>query len=240
MSYGRFHWIYNVPLILLLALLAQVWNRGWEWWWPALVVLVIVYAFTIPWDNYAAFRGIWGFPRERFSRQLGWLPVEEYLFFGLQSVEAILLSILFLEFWPGEGMGAASVDWPNLAACGGILLVWGVGGWLGRGLGAQSRWHYAWHLLFWFVPIFGLIAAIAWPVLAPLWPVWLAATLLLGTYLTLADLHAISLGIWHFDERQISGFRFFGVLPWEEAAFFYLTSALVSWSYLVLLPGGLR
>jgi len=240
MTYGRFHWIYNVPLIVLLAGLAQVWDRSWDWWWPALVVLGIVYAFTIPWDNYAAYRGIWGFPRERFSKQIGWLPLEEYLFFGLQSVQAILLSQLFLGLWHGLPSGEAVVAWPNLAGCGGILFGWVMVGWVGKRIGSRSRWHYAWHLLFWFLPIFGLIAVIASSVVAPLWPVWLMTTLVLGTYLTVADLHAISLGIWHFDARQISGFRFFGVLPWEEAAFFYLTSALVSWSYLVLLPGALR
>jgi hypothetical protein len=31
-----------------------------------------------------------------------------------------------------------------------------------------------------------------------------------------------------------------GVLPWEEIAFFFLTSLLVAQSYLLLLPGDLR
>jgi hypothetical protein len=30
------------------------------------------------------------------------------------------------------------------------------------------------------------------------------------------------------------------VMPWEEAAFFYITSLLVAQTFLILLPAGLR
>jgi len=240
MSYGRFHLLYNCTLLILLGILTRSWERGWDWWWPVLVVLVVVYLFTIPWDNYAAFRGIWGFPRDRYSMRIGWLPVEEYAFFGLQSLQSILLTMLFLDMASVLQPGEASLAPEILAACGVVGLLWIGVGLAGRRINATSRWHYAWHLLFWFLPVFAMLALIGWHVLMPLWPVWLATTLVLGTYLTAADLHAVHLGIWHFDERQITGVRLFRILPWEEAAFFYLTSALVSWSYLLLLPGSLR
>lgn len=240
MTYGRFHLLFNLPVLLLLALWIRVWERGWDWIWPFLVVLAIVYVFTIPWDNYAAFHGIWGFPRGQYSLKIGWLPVEEYLFFGIQATQAAGLTIALLEALPVQARGIASFDQTTIIICGAIFSAWVVIGILGRKIGPRSRWHYAWHLLFWFLPVFALLAAIGWPVLGPLWPVWLGTTVLLGGYLTAADLYAIRRGIWFFDPAQITGLKAFRVLPWEEAAFFFLTSALVSWSYLLLLPGHLR
>jgi lycopene cyclase domain-containing protein len=55
-----------------------------------------------------------------------------------------------------------------------------------------------------------------------------------------ADWIAIGKGIWFFDEEQITGWKIRGVMPWEEAAFFYVTSLLVAQTFLILLPAGLR
>ena len=40
--------------------------------------------------------------------------------------------------------------------------------------------------------------------------------------------------------RKVTGLRLAKVLPWEEAAFFFLTSLLVAQSYLLLLPENAR
>ena len=39
---------------------------------------------------------------------------------------------------------------------------------------------------------------------------------------------------------KITGVKLGGILPWEEIAFFFLTSLLVAQSYLLLLPEDLR
>lgn len=39
-----------------------------------------------------------------------------------------------------------------------------------------------------------------------------------------------------FDEKQITGWKIGGMMPWEEAAFFYITSFLVAQTFLILLP----
>jgi lycopene cyclase domain-containing protein len=61
-----------------------------------------------------------------------------------------------------------------------------------------------------------------------------------GSYYTWTDVQAVKAGVWFFDEAQITGWKWRGILPWEEAAFFYLTSTLVAVSYLLLLPSALR
>ena len=54
---------------------------------PLGLLLGVVYAATTPWDNLAVKWGLWGFDPERiWGIKLGYLPLEEYLFFGLQTV----------------------------------------------------------------------------------------------------------------------------------------------------------
>jgi lycopene cyclase domain-containing protein len=65
-------------------------------------------------------------------------------------------------------------------------------------------------------------------------------TVAFGVYYTLADLAAVRAGTWFFDEKQIIGVKLARILPWEEIAFFFLTSLLVIQSYLLLLPSDLR
>jgi lycopene cyclase domain-containing protein len=99
--------------------------------------------------------------------------------------------------------------------------------------------NYAIHLA-WFLPVIYL----QWVVSPPLF--WnhagmlLMVTAIFGIYYTLADLAAVKAGTWFFDEKQITGIKLMGILPWEEIAFFFLTSLLVAQSYLLLLPREMR
>jgi lycopene cyclase domain-containing protein len=110
MSYLGFHLAFNLPLLLVLFFLS---GKGF---WPGEMVLVmvgvlgIVVAFTSPWDNWAVAKGIWDFPPERVRFRIGRLPVEEYAFFVIQSVEVMLLSWIFLR-WMAPPQSAPPPRW---------------------------------------------------------------------------------------------------------------------------------
>ena len=242
MTYLRFHLIFNLPLLILLAALtgsipwAKEEAAAFAW------VLLAVLIFTTPWDNLAAKWGIWGFPREKYSLRLGYLPVEEYAFFLLQSANVMLAVRALFRFFPdwqigleteiGKGtlicLAASVIPWTFVA----IQLRW-----LRRKAGPKVN--YAIHLA-WFLPVIYF----QWIVAPQLF--WEHAGLLalvtagFGVYYTLADLAAVRAGTWFFDEKQITGVKLGGLLPWEEIAFFFLTSLLVAQSYLLLLPADLR
>jgi lycopene cyclase domain-containing protein len=109
--------------------------------------------------------------------------------------------------------------------------------WLRRKVG--PRVNYAVHLA-WFLPVIYFQWVLAPPVFFHHAGLLALVTLAFGIYYTLADLAAVRAGTWFFDEKQITGLKLAGVLPWEEIAFFFLTSLLVAQSYLLLLPAELR
>lgn len=86
MTYARF-----LGLFVVLPILFLVWRyrRTFTAWSlaPMGLLLGVVYAATSPWDNLAVKWGLWGFDPERiWGLKLGYLPLEEYLFFGLQTL----------------------------------------------------------------------------------------------------------------------------------------------------------
>jgi lycopene cyclase domain-containing protein len=237
-TYSRFHLIFNVPLLIVLFFLS--WQEPWthDEVRAMFLVLIAVVVFTTPWDNNAAKRGIWGFPRDRYHSLLGHLPVEEYAFFILQSLNVMLGIRALFHFnhrwhllieiiptgWTYACLAASLFAW---IVIGQQLLVWR--------LRRTSSVNYMLHLV-WFLPVIYLQWVLAEPLLGAHLGLLALATVLFGVYYTIADLIAVHQGIWFFDEKQITGFKFGRVLPWEEVAFFFLTSLLVAQSYLLLMP----
>jgi lycopene cyclase domain-containing protein len=237
-TYFRFHWIFNVPLLLLLAAL------GWgeEWTTGAIHaagwVVLAAFVFTTPWDNHAARRGIWGFPREKYTLRVGWLPVEEYLFFILQTVNVVLGVRALFHFFPDWHRWIESTPdrWTGICAALSVP-VWIVIGLQLRGWRRRQgpRVNYLLHLV-WFLPVIYAQWLLGPRLFAAHAGLLALVTLAFGLYYTVADYLAVRAGLWFFDPAQITGWKAAGLLPWEEIAFFCLTSLLVAQSYLLLLP----
>lgn len=239
MTYRGFHAIYTLPLLVLLALLARPWEWGGVQWGLVGGILAVVMVFTAPWDNYAVKHGIWEFDPAKVWRRIRYLPVEEYAFFWIQSLQVIFLTDWVLG-WRESASVVAPAE-PGFVAAGVLVSVTAGVFWRWRKrFGIGTRGAYAWHLLAWFVPLILLQWAVGWGALLPRWEAILVPVVVIGSWLVYADFKAVRAGVWFFDERQITGHKLWGVLPWEEIAFFYLTSLLVAQTWVVLLPEGLR
>ena len=107
MTYGRFLGLFlGVPILLTLWKLRDPLRKRWQPF-PMWVLLAVVYATTSPWDNAAVKHGLWDFGAERiWGIRLGYLPLEEYLFFGLQTVLTglwVWKRLLGVELPPAKG-----------------------------------------------------------------------------------------------------------------------------------------
>ena len=126
MTYLAFHLVFLLPPLLIL--LATGFPRPPRLW-AYLLMPLIALVYTTPWDNYLVWQGVWGYPEGRVLLRLGYVPLEEYLFFLLQP----LLTGAFLHRVagappPGAGGLARVVGggmWLLLAALGVLLLALG-------------------------------------------------------------------------------------------------------------------
>lgn len=242
MTYLRFHLIFNLPLLILLAALTGPVPWTVEEGAAFGLVLLAVMIFTTPWDNLAAKWGIWGFPREKYSVRLGYLPVEEYAFFLLQSANVMLAVRALFRFFPDWQTGRETEigKWTLICLAASVIPWIFVAAQLYRlRRKAGPCVNYAIHLA-WFLPVIYAQWILAPPLFLGHVGLLALVTAAFGVYYTLADLAAVRAGTWFFDEKQITGVKLGGILPWEEIAFFFLTSLLVAQSYLLLLPSDLR
>lgn len=242
MTYLQFHLVFILPPLVLLAAAvtsarARLPRRA-SWALPAVALIAI--AYTTPWDNYLVWRGVWRYGGERVIGTIGYVPVEEYLFFLLQPVLTGLLLYVLLARQAKRAISAqvaarASRAADELASArapgrrmrhAGVALYVVLAGAGGLALLEGDRYTYA-----------GLILAWAAPVLAAQW--WFAAAAVRAhsrafaiavtvstVYLWIADRIAIGLGIWTIAPELSTGHMLLG-LPIEEALFFLMTDLLV-------------
>ncbi len=236
MTYAQFHLAFTLPVLAGLVLaqrtpVAGVGARTAYGWLAAVVGLAV--AYTTPWDNYLVYRGVWTYPPSAVVATIGYVPVEEYAFFVIQTLIAGLAYFLLR----GRDI-APTPPRPVPSAFRASL----VGFWLAvAALGAGLLLHPSDHALY-----MGLILAWAGPVLAgmawagseKLWTDRLrVVTAITATvvYLWIIDRVAIGIGIWDIADAYRMQIDPLG-LPLEEAVFFFVTTTLCVFGLALFLP----
>ncbi len=237
MTYLQFHLVFLMPVLALGGWLA--WRArhrvGTRAGWAIFAVPPIALAFTTPWDNYLVWRGIWWYGPDRVVATIGYVPLEEYLFFVLHPLLAGSLLYAFLaRSLRARGRPRGAGETPVRA--GGTVLWMGLG-LVGLFLLRAEATTYLGLILVWFAPVIGIMWAFQGPAF---WEVRSAAVPAVGLvtlYLWVADRVAIGVGIWAISDRYTVGLNPLG-LPIEEATFFLLATVLsVCGLLLFLLPG---
>lgn len=235
MSYLEFHLVLILPpIVLMAATLPRSLDEigGWRARWALPLIAVIAFSYTTPWDNYLVANEVWWYGQNRVLATVGFVPVEEYLFFVLQPVLTGLFLFHVLSRWTSTPAPTSNASvWGGVAVFGALTLV-------GMGLLA-AEWKPGWYM--------GLILSWAPPLIAGMWlydgqTIWayrrtLALAVGIPTfYLWIGDATAIGAGIWTISPSVTLGINPFG-LPVEEATFFLMTNLLVVKGILLLLYG---
>ena len=209
--------------------------------WPPRIVLLahvlVAILYTTPWDNYLVATRVWWYdPNLVAGIVLGWVPLEEYIFFTAQTVMVSLwLWIVARRLYAQSDSHLPSARFARRLRWGsatlfGLIWLWSVyilaTGWRpGTYLGLE---------LVWALPPIAFQCAFGADIL------WryrrlVALTLLPTTvYLAWADTFAIGNATWTIDPAQSTGILI-GPLPVEELIFFFLTCTLVVFGTVLVL-----
>ncbi len=242
MTYSGFLALFIGPPLLLMTVLnwqarRQPFPARLSAFKPFSVTLAHVLAallYTTPWDNYLVATGVWWYdPALVTGLTLGWVPIEEYTFFIVQTLmSGLWLLWLARKVIPalGEIRSRKSLRlWVTLTI--GVL-------WLLSAAMLAAGWQpgaYLALILVWALPPImlqtGFGADILWGYRRLILPGFLAPTL----YLSFADTFAIRAGTWSLDPAQTTGLHLPGGLPIEEFIFFLVTNLLINFGATLVL-----
>jgi len=198
--------------------------------WPSWAILAahvgVALLYTTPWDNYLVATRVWWYdPSLVTGITLGWVPIEEYTFFVVQT----LLTGLWLLTWmrhaapPGATLESRPrLRWIATAVAGALWLVW-----LALLLSGWGRGRYMALLLAWVIPPIALQLAFGADILWHYRRLVLTGMLPPFVYLCMVDAIAIGSGTWTINPERTLGVDVAGVLPLEEITFFLVTNLLI-------------
>lgn len=237
MTYFAFHLVFIIPpIVLLAAWLRPRWHRLPSRATRSLPLMALVaLVYTTPWDNYLVKTGVWVYGPERVIGTIGYVPVEEYLFFLLQPfLTGLFLYLVTLR--SGEADAGPSPARPAARVAGAAF--WLAVSAFGVAALRRPEGTYLGLILAWAAPILAILWGYAGAEIVARGRVFLAAVAVPTLYLWIVDAVAIHLGIWHISEEQSTGIKVLG-LPIEEAIFFLVTNLLVVQGLIALLypPG---
>ena len=189
MKYSRFLWLFVVPFVVAGAILTIPRMTRRELF--GLIMLpILAVVWTTPWDNYLVATRVWYYnPALVSGILLGYVPLEEYIFFVLQPI----FVGLWLLLWhrrvspPAHGQPNTALRvWTSIvAAC----------VWIASALVFFSGWQpgtYLSIMLFWALPPILLQLLFGADILWHYRRVLVSVILPLGIYLSLADSLAIT------------------------------------------------
>jgi lycopene cyclase domain-containing protein len=244
MTYAQFLlYFLGFPIILLsLATWRDLRNqlrspegfRNMPGWLAVCTHVVLALAYTTPWDNYLVATGVWFYnPRLVTGLTIGWVPIEEYAFFVLQTT----LTGLWL-LWLSRRLKPRQCELHQPLRMRKIAVI-GLGSlWLFSLAGLFSSWHsftYLGLILAWALPPLILQVAFGADIL---WRSRRLIGLALGSvsvYLGVMDSLAIRAGTWTIDPAQSLNLFLGGALPVEEFVFFLMTNLLIVFGITLLL-----
>ncbi len=224
------------PLLILRGLLWWDRKRGqtmpeslssWDEDRVLLGHVVTAVTYTTPWDNYLVAKGIWSYDEALVTgKTIGWVPIEEYSFFVLQTI----LTGSWMQFLAHRLPIDNDTPYFNnpiarLAVTGGLGVIWAAAA--ASLLREESRDNYLGLILAWALPPIMLQTGFGGDIL------WrhrglIAASLLPPTaYLGAMDSIAIGHGTWTINPKNTVEREVIPNLPFEELLFFFLTNVLL-------------
>lgn len=230
MTYFQVLATFILPPMLILLAAAVLRRRRYApaVWLPFAAVGLHVFlavAYTTPWDNYLVATGVWWYdPRLVTGLRIGWVPIEEYVFFVLQTLMTGFWTVL-LTRTEAIRVGPASSGrslrlWSTLA----LAAVWAA-----AALGLvfdRTPLTYANLILVWALIPWMIQTAFGADILLKRRRTAAAGILLPTLYLWWVDSLAITAGTWTINPEKTTGLLV-GSLPIEEMLFFLMTNVII-------------
>ena len=224
MSYLNFLIIFlGIPLAFLIPFykLSKSQSKK-EFFWGIVVLIILAVTYTTPWDNYLVATKVWWYGPDRVLGTIGYVPIEEYSFFVLQTIMTGLWCY-FLQSKITLNKSQPRTNPMKKVITTFYFAIFALGVY---GLFVENL-TYLGLILAWATPVLLLQWIIGGQYLIQNLKLFLLTFIPPTLYLWLADAYAIHDQIWSISEIFTTGIKIVN-LPIEEAIFFLVTNLMVA------------
>ena len=212
----------------------QGFRNGRAVWIGIAIHVLLAVVYTTPWDNYLVATGVWYYNPELVSGVvLGYVPIEEYTFFVLESILAGLWWwFLARRLSPPQEQFQSSklLVYLSTSVLGFLWLLFTYLFFFG-----STDWTYLSIILFWALPPIIIQLLFGADILWHYRKLVFLSIVVPGLYLSIMDILALTDTTWSISPSQTTGILFFGILPFEEVLFFFITNVLLTFGMTLLL-----
>lgn len=204
--------------------------------WAAIGIhILLAVLYTTPWDNYLVATGVWHYnPQLVTGLVIGYVPIEEYTFFVLETILAGLWWwFLARRFSPAPRSDFTSNKPLIYSSTSLLFFLWLISTYLF--FFGSAEWTYLSIILFWALPPIMLQLFFGGDILWHYRKLVFWSFFVPGLYLSLIDIIALRDTTWSISPTQTTGILFFGILPLEEVLFFFITNVLIAFGITLLL-----
>ena len=199
-----------------------------------LILSIIAFVYTTPWDNYLVANEIWSYkPNQILGIIIGYVPIEEYSFFVLETILVGLITLIVLLKFPLNNPETINygITKEKLILLGYFFVIWVT--MLVLFVCDYPSFKYMSLILVWALPPIVLQLLLGWDIIFKNFTKISLLIFLTGIYLSLTDFVAISLDIWEINSDYIINLNI-GVLPFEEILFFFVTTILITFGTILI------
>lgn len=233
LSYRTFHLQWTLPLCLALYLLNRPFLTKLDY--AKLTLLpAIAFVWTTPWDNVIVKNHAWFYRRHCVWFTVGYVPIEEYFFFVIQSIMTTLWCS-FVTRWrlPNLYISRLPSTKPRVALSNVAVVtataLFTAGLWISR---PSSHSYYFGMIVWWASVPLGLLTwgAIDFIAAMGFWAgslPFVISVMAPSVYLWCSDIYALRRGTWHINERTSLNVFPIPDLPVEEMLFFVVTNTIL-------------
>lgn len=225
LSYMDVHLRYTLSAIGVLVLVARPFISRSEVFKIAFVSAIAV-IYTTPWDSYMIYSGVWTYPADRVLMFVGYVPVEEYVFFVLQTVLTGLWTLLCTRWrtpctcFNYDRRSYQLIRWIPVMV---LVAATVIGYWKAE---PGRPMFYLCCLLYWICPVLAFLWYNVGNYTVRILGSSFVAVAVPTVYLCWLDQIAIEDGVWSINESSSLG-MLADHLPGEEVLFFFISNITV-------------
>jgi 15-cis-phytoene synthase/lycopene beta-cyclase len=226
LTYIDVHLIYTLPVIATLSLITWPFVSRLELF-KIIFVCAMAFIYTTPWDNYIIFHNAWMYKPENILSVIGYVPVEEYMFFVIQTVMTSLWALICTRWSPScfnfnyNKNSYRLIRWIPIS----LLVITAVQGWNMAVPGKHT--FYLGCILWWSCPVIIFLWFGAGNYFVKKSTSTAIAVIVPTLYLCWVDQIALKNNVWHINEKTSLNIFLAEDLPFEECLFFLITNVII-------------